>query len=115
MNLRFTAALAAVVYIAGAAVADADSTAVPAKVSTKYNCQGDKVAVTYDNVHDKMYLHYAGERIILDRVSAADGARYVSTKKHVDWWEKGGVATLSSLLADNTTEDKKLATCTYRR
>jgi membrane-bound inhibitor of C-type lysozyme len=111
MNIRSLAIICTAIGIAVAPAA-AQSPAptmspLPHKVHLKYSCHGLSVPVTYDNVKDIAHVQYGSRKYALHRAPSADGARYMNTQ--IEWWEKGGTATLSSVT--NGEADTVLATC----
>ena len=110
MNLRPFAVAALLVATALPVAAQSPAPVMP----KKFSCVDAPGYANYDAKHDRFYIHYAAERIRMDRVPGA-GMRYVNRKKNVDWRLENGVATFSSLVAGTDELDKKLATCTYKR
>jgi membrane-bound inhibitor of C-type lysozyme len=107
--IRALIAVAVLVSFAAPAAAQAPAPApTPKKVHLHYDCQNLKIKVTYDNVKDKAIVTWGNRPYGLPHVESADGARYMNSQ--LQWWEKGGTATLSSV-----TDGKAgtlLATCT---
>jgi hypothetical protein len=68
----------------------------------------------YDAKHDRFYVHYAAERLRMDRVPAPV-PRYVNRKKNVEWRIDNGKAIFSSLVAGTDEVDRHIATCVYKR
>lgn len=111
MIMRFFGILAVLGLISGVTTAaSAQSPApmkTPRKVTARYICSGLRVTAVYDNVKDRVSFVWGAKDNHLPRVVSADGARYANSR--IEWWEKGGNVTLSSLPEHNV-----LATCTAR-
>jgi membrane-bound inhibitor of C-type lysozyme len=109
MNIRSLAIMLAAfgIVVAPAVAQSPKPMATPKKVHLHYSCRGLRVPVTYDNVKDIAHITYGSRKYALSRVLSADGAEYMNGS--LDWWEKGGTATLSSVTLGKP--DTVLATC----
>ena len=99
---------------AAPAFAQPKPTPPPPLFPKRFTCFDAPGFANYDAAHDRFYVHYAAERIRLDRVPAAV-PRYVNRKKNVQWVVANGRAVFSSLVAGTDEVDKKIATCVYKR
>jgi len=88
--------------------------ASPPPFPNRFTCFDAPGFANYDAKHDRFYVHYAAERIRMDRVPTT-GWRYVNRKKNVEWRIVEGKAVFSSLVAGTDEVDKKIATCVYKR
>lgn len=88
--------------------------AEPALSTVIYTCDsGQKIVVRYDNsdpAAPSALLKYKDRTFDLYNVISASGARYateqgLSEDKGLQWWTKGGSATLSEMLMDHTAPD----------
>jgi len=80
----------------------------------RFTCFDAPGFANYDAKHDRFYVHYAAERIQMDRVPGAP-PRYVNRKKNVQWVIDNGQAVFSSLIPKTDDVDKKIATCVFKR
>jgi len=111
VNIRPVAA--ALLLLATAVPALAQPTSPPV-FPKRFTCFDAPGFANYDEKHDRFYIHYAAERIRMDRVPTA-GERYVNRKKNVEWRIVEGKAVFSSLVPGTDEVDKKIATCVYKR
>lgn len=88
--------------------------AEPALSTVIYTCDsGQKIVVRYDNsdpAAPSALLKYKDRTFDLYNVISASGARYateqgLSEDRGLQWWTKGGSATLSEMLMDHTAPD----------
>src|ERR1700749_1697538 len=94
--------------LAAAAPAFAQPKPAPTPLYPKrFTCFDAPGFANYDAKHDRFYVHYAAERIRMDRVPGP-AMRYVSRKKNVEWRIDGGKAVFSSLVAGTDEVDKHI-------
>jgi hypothetical protein len=86
----------------------------PPTIPKQFTCFDAPARANYDPKHDRFYVHYAAERIRMDRMPGTV-PRYVNKKKNLEWRLDDGKATFSSLVPGSDELDRKLATCTYKR
>ena len=111
VNIRPVAAALLLFATAAPALAQPAS---PAPFPKRFTCFDAPGFANYDAKHDRFYVHYAAERIRMDRVPGP-AWRYVNRKKNVEWRIDNGKAVFSSLVAKTDEVDKKIATCVYKR
>jgi hypothetical protein len=80
----------------------------------RFSCFDAPGFANYDAKHDRFYVHYAAERIRMDR-TPGPAMRYVNRKKNVEWRIDGGKGVFSSLVPGSDEVDKHIATCVYKR
>jgi hypothetical protein len=111
VNIRPFIAAVALATIAVPAIA---ATMPPAP--TSYKCFDAPAKVNYDAKHDRFYVHYAAERILMTRVPSSSGpATYINRKKNLMWQLINGQGIFSLLMAGSMDVDHKIATCVYKR
>ena len=103
-------------FIAAAILAAVASPAVAATpVPTSYRCFDAPAKVNYDKKHDRFYVHYAAERILMTRIPGAGVPTYINHKKNVMWELRDGRGVFSLLQAGTMTVDHPIANCVYKR
>ncbi|BCH27629.1 hypothetical protein MesoLjLb_74140 [Mesorhizobium sp. L-8-3] len=124
--MRFALAIALAGF-AGMAVADEPGTpAIPDKIiAATYVCDsGNTVYVRYDNTNADAAvatLEYKGRTFEMHNVRSASGARFATEQgltpdKGLQWWSKGGEATMSEMLMDHTApEPTPIENCRVRQ
>jgi hypothetical protein len=113
VSLRCAAVLLVLLGTAGPALAATSPTPAPL-FPKRFTCFDAPGFANYDAKFDRFYVHYAAERIRMDRITGPV-MRYVNRKKNVEWRIDGGKAIFSSLVAGTDEVDKKIATCVYKR
>lgn len=112
MNVRSVAAALALLACAAPALAQPAAAPVFPK---RFTCMDAPGFANYDAKHDRFYVHYAAERILMTRVPGPGDWRYVNRKKNVEWRITGGKAVFSSLVPGTDEIYHKIATCVYKR
>ncbi len=114
MNKRLALAAMLVLAAAAPAFAQPKPTPSPPLYPKRFTCFDAPGFANYDAKHDRFYVHYAAERIRMDRVPGPT-VRYVNRKKNVQWQVANGQAVFASLIAGTDEVDKKIATCVFKR
>ena len=114
MNIR--PALVALLVLAAAVPAFAQTHPAPTSppFPKRFTCFDAPGFANYDAKHDRFYVHYAAQRLRMDRVTGPT-QRYVNRKKNVQWTITDGHAVFSSLIPGTDEVDKKIATCVFKR
>jgi hypothetical protein len=113
VNVRSVAALVVLIATVGPALA-APTPAPTPMFPKRFTCFDAPGFANYDAKHDRFYVHYAAERIRMDRVPGSP-VRYLNRKKNVEWRIENGKADFVLLLAGSEEVDRHIATCVYKR
>lgn len=109
-------ALVALLVLAAAMPAFAQPKPAPSPplFPKRFTCFDAPGFANYDAKHDRFYVHYAAERIPMDRVPGPT-PRYVNRRKNLEWEVANGRAVFSRLIAGTDEVDKQIATCVFKR